>query len=124
MQMIADPPTILIADNDPLTLKTLTNYFKKKGNNVIPAPNLQATEAVLKLSLNQLDAAILDGRLEFEADDKDRSGWELAKKTLAEETERPIPFFIHSRVSPHESHAKQSEALVNLFEVPKSKGVE
>lgn len=128
METVARQPTILIADNDRASLRNLTHYFQRRGNRVIPAPNLEATEVVLENNLKELDAAILDGRMEFEDSDRDRSGWELAERTADENPEDLIPIFIHSRVEPQSNPYAGAESgerhpRPNIFEVPKSKGM-
>ena len=113
-------PTILLADNDPTTLETLYGYLKEEGNNVIPTPNLEATETMLKLNGNVLDAVILDGRLERESDSKDRSGWDLAKRTL--QNDPNLVVIVHSRVAPKDSPLanQQPEGIPRVIEIPKS----
>jgi CheY-like chemotaxis protein len=128
MQDFADSHTILIADNDPVSLKNLTRYFQRKGDRVIPAPNLQATEILLESNWKELDAAILDGRMEVEDSDRDRTGWDLAERTADKNPQDLKPIVIHSRVEPQASpyaslDIQEPQPRENIFELPKSKGV-
>ena len=112
------PPRILIADNDLTTLETLTEYFQKRGNIVFSAPSLEATETLL--GVNDLDAAIFDGRLTDEDDGKDSSGWDLAERTADQDND--VLIFVHSRVAPTASPFA-GRARPNIFEIPKLEGI-
>ena len=125
MQVISNPTqaTLLIADNDPTTLETLTESFKGEEYKVIPVPNLEATETLIKLSHDDLDAVILDGRLERESDAKDRSGWDLAQRT--KKADPDLVVIMHSRVLPKDSPLAGSQTASpkgssKIIEVPKS----
>ena len=113
-------PTVLLADNDPTTLETLTSFLKEEGNKVIPAPNLEATKTLLKLNGSELDAVVLDGRLERESDAKDRSGWDLAKRTKRGDPNLVV--IVHSRVPPKDSPlaGQPPDGSPQIIEVPKS----
>lgn len=113
-------PTILLADNDPTTLETLSGFLKEEGNKVIPAPNLEAAKTLLKLNGSELDAVVLDGRLERESDSKDRSGWDLAKRTKKEDPDLLV--IVHSRVAPKDSPlaGQQPDGSPKIIEIPKS----
>jgi len=113
-------PTVLLADNDPTTLETLTSALKEEGNKVIPAPNLEATKTLLKLNGSELDAVVLDGRLERESDAKDRSGWDLAKRT--KKGDPNLVVIVHSRVPPQNSPlaGQPPDGSPQIIEVPKS----
>jgi CheY-like chemotaxis protein len=122
--------TVLIADNNPTALMTSSEYFTQEGVNVIAAKTLDEAHLILKHGRHKLDAAILDGRLTEDEDDKDRSGWELAEEILTDESGPPLPIFIYSRFlegvsenAPHSSDAPDG-AKAGIILVSKEKGLQ
>lgn len=71
---------ILVADNDPVHLRTMKDFLKGKGYAVVVAGGV--VEARRALQEGKVDLAILDVRLSEDTDAKDISGLTLAR-TLA-----------------------------------------
>ncbi|HEV7903678.1 MAG TPA: hypothetical protein VGO96_07545 [Pyrinomonadaceae bacterium] len=74
--------TILIADNDAEWLRLQKEAFLSEGFNVLTAEGPSEVEMVL--SSGDVDAVVLDIRLENDDDDKDVSGLSLVEKTAPE----------------------------------------
>lgn len=71
---------ILVADNDPIHLRTMKDFLRGRGYAVVVAKNVPAARQALQDG--RVDLAILDVRLSEDTDAKDISGLTLAK-TLA-----------------------------------------
>jgi len=75
------PLQILVAENDPDTMQTTVEALESEFE-IIRATDLdEAREAVN--SHPEIAAILMDGRLERDPDQKDRSGWELAAELQA-----------------------------------------
>jgi len=72
------PLQILVAENDPATMQTTVEALEEKFQ-VILAKNPDEARNALK-SHPVLAAILMDGRLEQDSDQKDRSGWDLANE--------------------------------------------
>ncbi len=68
---------ILWADNVPESLELYSDFFRQAGYHVLTATN--AAEARLALRQRRIHLAVLDMRLEREEDDKDMSGYQIAR---------------------------------------------
>lgn len=73
---------ILIADNEPYTLRTTKGNFEDMGFDVIAVGSVQAARLVLYFNADALEAIVLDGRLTDDSKEKDRSGYALAEEML------------------------------------------
>jgi CheY-like chemotaxis protein len=88
--------TVLFADNDPDFLEARKESLERAGYQVIPATG--PTEARQALEQGQIDAAVLDLRLEDDQDDKDMSGLIVARDTAPS-----IPKIILTRFPSYEA---------------------
>jgi DNA-binding NtrC family response regulator len=70
--------TLLFADNDPLFLKTRSEFLEREGYRVIPAGDPATAQRWLESG--EIDLAILDIRLRDDDDEKDPSGLVLARE--------------------------------------------
>ncbi|HUM71760.1 MAG TPA: response regulator, partial [Chloroflexota bacterium] len=68
---------LLWADNIPETLELYSEFFGNAGYHILTATN--AEEARLALRQRRIHLAVLDMRLEREEDDKDMSGYNIAR---------------------------------------------
>src|SRR5262249_43068214 len=68
---------ILLADNDPASLRSWSRVLRTQGYEVTTAPN--ASKAKRLLDQNGFDLAVLDLRLETDTDATDDSGLRLAE---------------------------------------------
>ncbi|MCL4262425.1 MAG: DNA-binding response regulator [Anaerolineae bacterium] len=68
---------LLWADNMPESLELYSEFFRESGYHVLTATN--AEEARLALRQRRIHLAVLDMRLEREEDDKDMSGYNIAR---------------------------------------------
>lgn len=82
MGTAAAKATILLADNDTEWLRQQQDAFVEAGFNVLTAGGPSEAEKVLESE--NVDAVVLDIRLENDDDDKDVSGLSLAEKTAPE----------------------------------------
>lgn len=74
--------TVLLADNDAEWLRQQKEAFVSQGFNVLTAEGPEEAEMVL--SSGNIDAVVLDIRLENDDDDKDVSGLSLMERTAPE----------------------------------------
>ncbi len=84
-----DNLTILLADNDQEFLESRGEFLQEEGFNVVKVSD--STQARRKLEEGDVDLAILDIRLENDADDHDLSGLRVAQ-----EAAKQIPTLIAS----------------------------
>lgn len=87
---------ILIADNNPVTLDTTSQFFEKAGFDIIPVETPRAAQLVIKYN-SALAAIVLDVRLADDDDERDLSGLDLAME-VREDTEARAPIIIYSRL--------------------------
>ena len=86
-------PLILIAENNPDALATLTEYFQKKGYRVLGVSN--PPDAIQMVEKHQPDLVISDLRLTDDTDSYDTSGLEVVR----EATGKGIPAILNSTSS-------------------------
>lgn len=70
---------LLLADDDPIFLRTCRNKLEEAGFTVLSASN--PDEAIAILQTERVHLAILDLRMERDEDEKDKSGLLVAKQT-------------------------------------------
>jgi CheY-like chemotaxis protein len=73
-------PTILLADNDDIFLKTTKEYLEENGYTVLCAKTPQSARRILRKNIVAL--ALIDYRLTDDDDDKDESGYTLARDAI------------------------------------------
>src|SRR4051794_3764154 len=115
-------PQVLIADNNPNTLRTTSEFFEIAGFNIIPVESPRAAELVIKYN-SALAAIVLDGRLTKDENEKDRSGWQLAEKTSAGADAR-APIIIYSMFEDRARTANGSNGMSRISFVSKHDGPE
>ena len=93
--------TVLVADNDPISLRRMSDIVQDKGFSVLRAINPSQAKAII--GSHRADVAVIDLRLEDDTDEHDLTGLEVAEKT-----DEMIPKIIVSRF---ESKAVLTDAL-------------
>jgi DNA-binding NarL/FixJ family response regulator len=120
--------TLLIAENNPVALKTSAEYFTKYERALV-IPVKTRGEAELAINLRRIDAAIIDIRLTDDEDEADRSGLELAEEAVAKEPEAAFPFILYSKYGGGESAIDTSDpphgtGIPRITFVSKEEGLE
>lgn len=110
---------ILIADNEPFTLRTTRDSFEGMKFDVIALGSAQAARLVIYFNADALDAIVLDGRLTNDKNEKDRSGYALAEEMLDWFAHLP-PIIIFSMYEDRRSELKRD----GITFVPKPAGYE
>ena len=88
------PLQVLVAENNPATMRTTVNALADEFE-VIKASNLDEARDVVK-SNPVLAAIVMDGRLNKDRDQKDRSGWDLAAEVKSTGVAR-APIIMYSQ---------------------------
>lgn len=103
--------TILVAENDPHLLKALVDLISDYGYEVLAADSpIKAREIFAN---NKIDLLLTDLRLRDDSDDKDISGYILAK-----EISQTVPVILQSSQLP--SHLQSNQ---NLYLRSKAAGI-
>jgi CheY-like chemotaxis protein len=110
------PLQVLVAENDPATMQTTVEALEDTFQ-VIPAKNLDEAKNALN-SHPVLAAILMDGRLDDDSDQKDRSGWDLADELQSTGLAR-APIIMYSQFEQTREHAASPENTGSVSHVPR-----